>query len=587
MAEGMSLGERCAALEVACEALDGLGGELWQVQGAELGPLMSLVDRLGERAGAARVAVLGEAVERGEAGPAGAGAHTWLRERAPSFRAGGSAQVVRVVHAVRDERYAALRDSVLAARTPVGNAACVVEEFERLRHRLHPEGQGPALECMTSLAETGGRREVRRVRQHLVARYGCEGEFQADQDRAAACRSLSQPAADGSGLFDYHLVVDAEAKAVIEGAVGALSAPRPVEGVPDLRPSGQRRMEALLDVVRRGVASAEGVATTTKAQLFVTLPLAELVAGVNAGTVLGSTDVGSLLGPETVRRLACDAAIIPTVLGSAGEVLDLGRRVRLFTEGQIRALWLRDRGCTFPGCGVPAAWCDGHHLWHWVDGGPSDLDNAALLCARHHTVVHSRRLFAEVVDGRVEWDLTRGSYDHWLATRAAAAGDRASGHVGHGVDVSQAAGCLGTDAASDGDNAPGADAPLGTGAPLGTDAPLGGESGGVPSPGGEPPPGGVPPGGESPPDEADRPGVDRPPGADAVPEDTPMVTGPPLVAGGWSLWEFDMWGQRVTGAGPPELPPLGTMTGSPRDPRPGSRGAGSSATRQLMGHRHP
>ena len=71
----------------------------------------------------------------------------------------------------------------------------------------------------------------------------------------------------------------------------------------------------------------------------------------------------------------------------------------------------------------PTAWTDGHHLVHWADFGTSDLSNAALLCERHHTIVHQRRLAGQVVGGpegeRVEWSLTRGSYDQMLARRAA------------------------------------------------------------------------------------------------------------------------------------------------------------------------
>jgi uncharacterized protein DUF222 len=432
MAGGMSFAKRRKALQRACTALDGLDAELWQAHGADLGPLMSFIDRLGEQVDGAKVAVLREAIDRGETGKGSAGTHAWLLQWAPSYRSGGSSQLIRVVDATRDERYAQLREALATARVPVGNAACVVEEFERIRHRLHAEAQAPVMDCLVSLAESGGRRDIRAVRQRLVARYGNDGELQAEEDRLRSRRSMSQPLADGGGLFDYHLVVDAEAKAVIEAAVGALSAPRPVDGEPDHRPSGQRRLEALLDVVRRGVASADGVATTTKAQLFVTMPLADLVARANAGTVLASTDAGFLLGPETVRRLACDAGVIPVVLGSDGEVLDLGRRVRLFTEGQAKALWLRDGGCTFPGCTAPAAWSDAHHLWHWADGGPSDVDNAALLCGRHHTVVHTKGYFASVVEGQVDWDLTPGAYDQWLAARRAAAGDRAAGGLNAG-----------------------------------------------------------------------------------------------------------------------------------------------------------
>lgn len=111
------------------------------------------------------------------------------------------------------------------------------------------------------------------------------------------------------------------------------------------------------------------------------------------------------------------------MLGTAGQVLDWGAARRLFTPAQTKRLWLRDGGCTYPGCTAPPSWADAHHLVHWADGGRTDLDNAALLCGRHHTIVHQRRLAGAVLndaDGhRVEWDLVRGSYDALLAHRAA------------------------------------------------------------------------------------------------------------------------------------------------------------------------
>jgi hypothetical protein len=111
-----------------------------------------------------------------------------------------------------------------------------------------------------------------------------------------------------------------------------------------------------------------------------------------------------------VRRLACDAEIIPAVLGTPSEILDLGRATRLFTPTQTRALTLRDRHCTFPRCDIPAFWCDAHHITHWSDGGPTNLDNAALLCGRHHTIVHRDRLTAAVTPNGVRWDTTPHSY---------------------------------------------------------------------------------------------------------------------------------------------------------------------------------
>jgi hypothetical protein len=90
-----------------------------------------------------------------------------------------------------------------------------------------------------------------------------------------------------------------------------------------------------------------------------------------------------------VRKLACDAQVIPALLGSDGQPLDLGRSTRTFTAAQRRALGLRDGpGCAFPGCDRPIAWCDAHHIVHWSDGGHTDLTNGVLLCAHHHTLIH-------------------------------------------------------------------------------------------------------------------------------------------------------------------------------------------------------
>ena len=416
---GTSFEEGRTAVAQACRALTGIEGDLWASGGDGLGQFMAQLDELAARVDAARVDVLREAVDRGEAGAGRSGAQAWLLEHSPSLRAGGSARVVRLAEAARDDRYTALLAAVRETRVPLVTAAVVVDEFERLSPRLAQGAEGPVLDGLIDVASWGRPKDVRGLRDRLVAKYGALGEFQVEQDRACERRSLSQPFSDSTGLFEYTMVVDAEAKATIEAAVQGLSAPRPAQGEPDRRPSGQRRMDALLEVVRRGVASADGVATTPKAELFVTVSLDDLVARSNAATVFGSGEAGALIGPETARRIACDAGIVPVLLGKDGQILDLGRRFRLFTSAQLRALWLRDGGCTFPDCTVPASWCEGHHLRHWADGGVTDLGNAALLCGRHHTIVHRKGYHGELVEGHVQWVLAAGYYDHWLADRSA------------------------------------------------------------------------------------------------------------------------------------------------------------------------
>ena len=101
--------------------------------------------------------------------------------------------------------------------------------------------------------------------------------------------------------------------------------------------------------------------------------------------------------------MACDAAIIPAVLGSRGQLLDLGRTTRLVTAKQFLALSLRDRGCTFPGCDRPPAWCQRHHIRDWHHGGHTDLANLTLLCGYHHREFARRGWQITMHDGHPWW----------------------------------------------------------------------------------------------------------------------------------------------------------------------------------------
>ncbi len=292
----------------------------------------------------------------------------------------------------------------------------------------------------TTLAAHEPYRVVALLREAMLARYGHDERIERDHDTARRHSALSAARRDGA-LRKYQLILDAERAALLEAAVGALSAPQPMEdGSPDLRSVEQRRADALMAVVGRGGAAASGTPGPTKAALFLTIDWDALLARHGAGAVVGSVEDGTILPATTMARLACDAWLIPATVradgtttpgaagysrdpgpphapGEPGSVLDVGDAARLFTLPQKRALILRDRHCTFPGCTTPATWCDAHHLRHWLDGGPTDLVNATLLCGRHHTLVHRLRL-AGRLDPRtrhVEWDLTPDSYDRLLA----------------------------------------------------------------------------------------------------------------------------------------------------------------------------
>ncbi|HEX3813911.1 MAG TPA: HNH endonuclease signature motif containing protein, partial [Mycobacteriales bacterium] len=82
------------------------------------------------------------------------------------------------------------------------------------------------------------------------------------------------------------------------------------------------------------------------------------------------------------------ATIIPILLGSEGEPLDVGRATRTIPPGIRRAIAARDLGCIHPDCDAPAPRCEAHHVQHWTNGGPTALNNLVLLCPRHHWTIH-------------------------------------------------------------------------------------------------------------------------------------------------------------------------------------------------------
>src|SRR5262249_9492421 len=88
------------------------------------------------------------------------------------------------------------------------------------------------------------------------------------------------------------------------------------------------------------------------------------------------------------RKLACDAQILPVVLGGASVPIDLGRTRRLFIGAARQAVLLRDGGCGFPGCDRPPRWADIHHITPWAEGGRTPRDNAVAWCSYHHRQVH-------------------------------------------------------------------------------------------------------------------------------------------------------------------------------------------------------
>ena len=121
------------------------------------------------------------------------------------------------------------------------------------------------------------------------------------------------------------------------------------------------------------------------------------------GRGLAAPGPGAGGNEDLASRLRAAMTLLPPVLGGApSQPLEVGRSSRVVQAAQRAALAVRDGGGVFPGCQRPLAWCEAHHLRHWLHGGPTDLSNLALVCRAHHRAVHEGGWqLARAPDGRL------------------------------------------------------------------------------------------------------------------------------------------------------------------------------------------
>jgi hypothetical protein len=132
------------------------------------------------------------------------------------------------------------------------------------------------------------------------------------------------------------------------------------------------------------LAATSGDRTAAPAQITVFADLDALTETTETG--VAELEAGPMIPNETARRLSCDGIIECSVYQRA-RTLGVGQRSRSVPGWLRRQLWHRDGGCQFPGCGH-LTWVHAHHITHWADGGPTDLDNLILLCGYHHRFLH-------------------------------------------------------------------------------------------------------------------------------------------------------------------------------------------------------
>ncbi|MET9314874.1 DUF222 domain-containing protein, partial [Kribbella sp. NPDC003505] len=335
-------------------------------------------------------------------------------------------------------------------------AAAIVFGLDRVRSRVPVEHLDAAAEQLVGLAGHLSPGELRTAAKEIADLLDSDGP-EPDEHKAYERESLTLSAADNGVKFRGFLAN--ENAELLRAVVHAGARPhKTVDGEHDPRPRDKRQADALSTALgiaaaawdttgpttspttgptpapATGTAGIEGAAGTggaagtagtgdmagtagaaasaaesaagtggrvagygAKATITVTIDFDDLKAAT--ADAVGRTVYSGGLSAATIRRLACDANIIPLVLGSNSEPLDVGRRVRLVTKAMRRALEARDRGCVV--CGAPPVMCDAHHLVSWIDGGHTKVSNLALLCRRHHTDLHKGRWHLAILDGIV------------------------------------------------------------------------------------------------------------------------------------------------------------------------------------------
>lgn len=354
-----------------------------------------------------------------------------------------------LVAAVRGGGMARLRKAIIDGEVSIETAEQIAAAYRRLRAKVEIGNWDVLLEELIGWAAQGmRRRDLAALEDALLDQYGTATEFE-ERERLHDNRNLTTFRRDPrTGMYEARVKLDPASEAVFTAAINALSAPRtdPETGALDMRTPGARRADALLGMASRAAqADPNTPGTGAKARIVITMRLEDLRAQLDqhlaessdthlddndtpttpdgtrstpratgtpnrpTGPRGGVTDFGQALPASAVRMFACDAGIIPAVLGTKSEVLDLGREERLATPGLTRHLAHRDKSCTYPGCTMPPAWTDAHHITHWADGGHTRPGNMTLLCRHHHTVVHRHEHIATIDDTGVHWTRNNGT----------------------------------------------------------------------------------------------------------------------------------------------------------------------------------
>ncbi|WLQ05412.1 HNH endonuclease signature motif containing protein [Arthrobacter oryzae] len=301
--------------------------------------------------------------------------------------------------------------AAVAAGTVASRAASIITlALDRVRHHAPEDAVARMEHNLTSAAAEHDTDFLSRIARRWVDGLDQDGSEPSEEElRHRQGAFIRKPR---RGLHHVEIFATPDQYEPLLTAMNTATNPRTRPGDTDTtsadaldpRTRPQRLLDGLVGASKAGLSTGDlPAAGGLRPQVMVTIDYRDLLDKLEQG--IPGTGSFTFTGPvtaATVRKIACDADIIPVLLGSQGRILDIGRTTRIFPPHIRKAITARDQGCAFPSCTIPAPWCEAHHITYWSHGGATSTDNGTLLCSHHHHLIHKEQWHIQVKTG-IPW----------------------------------------------------------------------------------------------------------------------------------------------------------------------------------------
>ncbi len=306
--------------------------------------------------------------------------------------------------------------ALAAGEVTAAQAEVIADAIRALPASVGREGREKAELHLLEQAAEFNPQQLKRLGKHLIdvidpdaAEARLAKQLEAEERRAARDCFL-QVFADEKGVTRFRGAIPTLAGDQLLTALNAFASPRRPDPYAREDSTGKKVAnaellgQAFVELIGRYPTERLPQSGGVNATILVTMSIETLLGGLESADLL----TGHQLSPAEARRLACEAGLVPVVLGGDSQPLDYGRSKRFHTPGQRRLVFARDKTCRAEGCEIPANWCHVHHEDPWLHGGPTSVEKGLTLCSRHHTAAHEpRHQTTRAPDGRLRFTRLR------------------------------------------------------------------------------------------------------------------------------------------------------------------------------------